>query len=82
MKRGTQIVFVTMAKKTTARVAKALGIPKQKIHTILQNYPHLRLHEQGADDSSSLSRRGDCSPAHPSCRTSAHQEPQGPGGFS
>lgn len=36
-----------MDKQTTAQVAKALGTTKQKIHGILQYYPHLRPREQG-----------------------------------
>jgi hypothetical protein len=36
-----------MNKQTTAQVAKALHMTKQKIHTILHYYPHLRPREQG-----------------------------------
>jgi hypothetical protein len=36
-----------MDKQTTAQVAKALNITKQKIHKILQYSPHLRPREQG-----------------------------------
>jgi hypothetical protein len=36
-----------MDKQTTAQVAKALNMTRQKIHTILQYYPDLRPSEQG-----------------------------------
>jgi len=35
-----------MDKQTTAQVAKALGITRQKIYTILQYSPHLRTGER------------------------------------
>ena len=35
-----------MAKQTTAQVAKALNMTRQKIHTILRDYPYLRPGEQ------------------------------------
>ena len=36
-----------MDKQTTAQVAKALHMTRQKIHVILYKYPHLRPGEQG-----------------------------------
>ena len=36
-----------MDKQTTAQVAKALHITKQRIHIALRKYPHLRPREQG-----------------------------------
>lgn len=38
-----------MDKQTTAQVAKALNMTRQKLHTILQNYPHLRPDEQSGE---------------------------------
>ena len=38
-----------MDKQTTVQVAKALGISKQKIHTILHHHPHLCPDEQSGE---------------------------------